>query len=161
VEAALDDLHAREAYRDRSIEFTHFRVRAHTGRALRTDSMTETLGRFGEYRGIERGALTDVLSHAGAPVTLATTVSDLREQPDAVDVTLRHGEQTTAARFDVVVIAEGIGSRTRALVPGGRDTSSTDTGWGGWVVWAPEDDEGEVGEELWGAGFFLGIYPVL
>ncbi|WP_147918961.1 FAD-dependent oxidoreductase [Ruania zhangjianzhongii] len=161
INPALDDLDAWTSYRERSIEFTQFRVRAHTGRTLRTDSLTEVLGRFGEYRGIERGELIEVLSHAGAPVAMATTVSDLRELPDAVEVTFRQGEQTSTARFDVVVVADGIGSRTRALVPGGRDTSSTDTGWGGWVVWAPDDDEGEIGEELWGAGIFLGIYPVL
>ena len=161
INPALDDLDAWTSYRERSIEFTQFRVRAHTGRTLRTDSLTDVLGRFGEYRGIERGELIEVLSHAGAPVTLATTVSDLRELPDAVEATFRQGEQTSTARFDVVVVADGVGSRTRALVPGGRDTSSTDTGWGGWVVWAPEDDEQQVGEELWGAGFFLGIYPVL
>lgn len=161
VDPALGDLDVWADYRERSIEFRHFRVRAHTGRALRTDSMAEALDRFGEYRGIERGELIEVLSQAGAPVTLATTVSDLRELPDAVEVTFRQGEQSSTARFDVVVVADGIGSRTRALVPGGRDTSSTDTGWGGWVVWAPEDGEGQVGEELWGAGIFLGIYPVL
>ena len=161
VDPALDELDVWAGYRQRSIEFSHFRVRAHTGRALRTDSMAEALGRFGEYRGIERGELIEVLSQAGAPVTMATTVSDLRELPDAVEVSFRQGEQTSTAPFDVVVVADGIGSRTRALVPGGRDTSSTDTGWGGWVVWAPEDDEGQVGEELWGAGLFLGIYPVL
>ncbi|HIZ35804.1 MAG TPA: FAD-dependent monooxygenase [Candidatus Ruania gallistercoris] len=161
VDPALDELDVWAGYRQRSIEFSHFRVRAHTGRALRTDSMTEALGRFGEYRGIERGELIEVLSQAGAPVTMATTVSDLRELPDAVEVSFRQGEQTSTALFDVVVVADGIGSRTRALLPGGRDTSSTDTGWGGWVVWAPEDDEGQVGEELWGAGLFLGIYPVL
>lgn len=161
VDAALDELGARDAYHARSIGFTHFRSRAHTGRALRTDSMVEALGRFGDYRGIERGELTEVLSHAGAPVTMGTTVRDLRELPDAVEVTFAQGERTSTARFDVVVIADGIGSRTRGLLPGGRDTSGTDTGWGGWVVWAPEDEESTVGEELWGAGFFLGIYPVL
>lgn len=32
--------------------------------------------------------------------------------------------------------------------------------WGGWVLWAPEDDDTDLGSELWGAGFFLGAYPV-
>lgn len=161
VDAALTDLDVWAPYRERSIEFTHYRARAHTGRTLRTDAMTEVLEEFGEYRGIERGELIETLSHAGAPVTLATTVTGLHEGSHAVEVVCRHGETQVSLSVDLVVIADGIGSRTRSLVPGGRETTGTDTGWGGWVVWAPEDEQGRLGEELWGAGFFLGIYPVL
>jgi|SRR5690625_3288278 len=161
VDPMLTELDAWAPYRERSIGLTHYRARTHTGRVLRTDSMAEVLHRFGDYRGIERGELIETLSHDGAPVSLATTVTDLREQAHAVEVTCRQGETSTRLTVDVVVVADGIGSRTRDLVPGGRETTGTDTGWGGWVVWSAEDDQGELAEELWGAGFFLGIYPVL
>ncbi|WP_277050741.1 FAD-dependent oxidoreductase [Ruania albidiflava] len=161
VDPVLTELDAWAHYRERSIGLTHYRARTHTGRVLRTDSMAEVLHRFGDYRGIERGELVETLSHAGAPVSLATTVTDLREQAHAVEVTCRQGETSSTLTVDVVVVADGIGSRTRDLVPGGRETTDTDTGWGGWVVWAPEDDQGQLAEELWGTGFFLGIYPVL
>ena len=29
------------------------------------------------------------------------------------------------------------------------------------MAWADADDETDLGEELWGAGFFVGSYPVL
>ena len=35
-----------------------------------------------------------------------------------------------------------------------------DTGWGGWVAWAEPDQDVDLGEELWGAGAFVGTYPV-
>ena len=161
IDAAIDELGVREAYRQRSVEFTRYRARGHTGRVLRTDSLAEVLERYGEYRGIDRGALIETLSHAGAPATFGATATDLREGSDAVDVVLQEGEQTVTTQVDLVVVADGIGSRTRALLPGGRHTTGTDTGWGGWVVWTPEDDVPDLGEELWSAGFFLGIYPVL
>src|SRR5699024_6078032 len=34
------------------------------------------------------------------------------------------------------------------------------SGRGGWVVWAPEDADPDLGSELWGQGFFVGAYPV-
>jgi salicylate hydroxylase len=59
-----------------------------------------------------------------------------------------------------VIVADGIGSTTRDLVLAGRPVEIVDTRWGGWVVWAPEAADTGLGEELWGAGFFLGTYPV-
>ncbi len=62
--------------------------------------------------------------------------------------------------FDLVIVADGIHSTTRDLVLDGRPVEVVDTKWGGWVVWAPEDANTDLGEELWGAGFFAGMYPV-
>lgn len=52
-------------------------------------------------------------------------------------------------------------STTRSLILDGPSVDVVDTDWGGWVAWAPDDADTDLGEELWGAGFFLGIYPVL
>ena len=38
--------------------------------------------------------------------------------------------------------------------------SSVDTTWGGWVCWAEADDDQSAVDEIWGDGFFLGMYPV-
>lgn len=160
VEAALRDLDVWEPYRNASTALHRFRLRSRTGAVLRTDSMTSMLQRYGDYRGISRGRLMEVLTHAGAPVTFGTTVGALHESSDAVEVTTSDGERTTTIQVDAVVISDGIGSRTRDLVLH-QPCARVDTGWGGWVVWAPPGEETDVGTELWGAGFFLGRYPVL
>ncbi|HIW60817.1 MAG TPA: FAD-dependent monooxygenase [Candidatus Stackebrandtia excrementipullorum] len=53
-----------------------------------------------------------------------------------------------------------MGSTTRDLVIGDDTVSGYDTGWGGWITWGDPADEQDLGEELWGRGFFLGTYPV-
>ena len=35
-----------------------------------------------------------------------------------------------------------------------------DTTWGGWVCWAEADDDQSAVDEIWGDGFFFGMYPV-
>src|SRR5699024_10223300 len=82
VEAALRDLDVWEPYRNASTALHRFRLRSRTGAVLRTDSMTSMLQRYGDYRGISRGRLMEVLTHAGAPVTFGTTVRALHESSD-------------------------------------------------------------------------------
>ncbi len=158
TDAAFRDLGVTEAYRSRSVAINRYRVRSRNGKILRTDPIAEILSQYGDYRGISRGDLLDVLTTDHAPITTGTTVSSLHESPDSTTVTLRQGEQETEASFAVVIIADGISSTTRDLIAPG--TTDVDTGWGGWVVWAPADDQMDLGEELWGTDFLLGTYPV-
>ncbi|WP_246465016.1 FAD-dependent oxidoreductase [Ruania alkalisoli] len=161
TDAAFSDLGVTEAYHSRSVPISRYRVRSRTGTILRTDPIDEILSQYGDYRGISRGDLLDILTTDHAPVTTGTTVSALRDEPDAdsaATVTLRQGEQETEASFAVVIIADGIGSTTRRLLD--TPTTDVDTGWGGWVVWAPADDQMDLGEELWGTDFLLATYPV-
>lgn len=160
VDAALDDLGVREPYRAASVALRRYGVRSHTGRRLRVDSTTTILDRYGDYRGIARGALIEVLTTEGCPVTFDATVTGLTEHDDAVDVCVTAAGMSHRLEFDLVVVADGIGSGTRELVLGGRPVELLDTDWGGWVVWAPADADTDLAEELWGAGFFVGSYPV-
>lgn len=161
ADAALDDLGAREAYRAASVSFDDYGMRAHTGRLMRVDSMSRILGRYGDYRGISRGALVDVLAGAGCPVTLGSTVTAVAESETAVQATISESGETRRWEFDLIIVADGIRSRTRDLVLGGRPVEVFDTRWGGWVAWAPEQAvPSSRGEELWGAGRFAGLYPV-
>lgn len=163
ADAALDELGVTDRYRAASVPVNRYAVRSHTGRLLRTDSVSTLMGRFGDYRGISRGALLDVLAAEGCDVAFATTVTALDEGASSAPVALTTGRTTRRLHFDVVVIADGIGSATRRFVPGGVAPQITDTGWGGWVVWAPRPERAEdadLMEELWGAGFVLGSYPV-
>jgi salicylate hydroxylase len=161
VDAALDDLGVRDNYRAASVPLERYAVRSHIGRLVRVDSMTAILARYGDYRGIGRGALVDVLTADGCDVAFDSTVTALTEHADAAQVTVTTAGTARQFEFDLVIIADGIGSTTRDLVLRGRRVDVLDTKWGGWVVWAPEDADTDLGEELWGAGFFVGTYPVL
>jgi 2-polyprenyl-6-methoxyphenol hydroxylase-like FAD-dependent oxidoreductase len=160
VDAALDDLGVRDRYRAASVSLERYAVHGHTGRKLREDSMAAILSRFGDYRGIARGELLDVLSGDDCAVTFGSTVTGLRETRDVVEVSVSTAGVAQRLEFDLVIIADGIGSTTRDFVLGHRAVEVVDTKWGGWVVWAPEDRDTDLGEEVWGAGFFVGMYPV-
>ncbi|MDO3639652.1 FAD-dependent oxidoreductase [Mycolicibacterium arseniciresistens] len=160
VDPAIDGLGVRDGYRAAGIALDRYAVRGHTGRPLREDSLSAVLDTFGDYRGIGRGALLEVLSTGGCAVAFGSTVRTLAEGADGASVGIASVDGDREYRFDLVVIADGINSTTRDLVPGSRPAATLDTGWGGWVAWAAPDDSPDLTEELWGAGFFVGSYPV-
>lgn len=160
VDAAIADLGVRDAYLEASEPLERYRFHSHTGPVQRLDPLGGMMARYGDYRGIARGELVEVLSRGGAPVTFGTTVAELDEAADGVRVVLDTPHGRREAEFDLVVIADGIHSTTRSLVLGDEPVQSEDTGWGGWVVWIDADDESDLADEIWGAGFFLGVYPV-
>lgn len=160
VDRAFDELDVRAHYRANSVPLARYGFHAHTGRLLREDSMSSILDRFGDYRGISRGELMEALTAQGCGAAFGTTVTGIEETSTGVDVSLSGGGEAHTLEFDVVIVAEGIRSSTRdLLLPAGR-AGEVDTGWGGWVVWADDDADTDLGDELWGAGFFLGVYPV-
>lgn len=170
VDSIIDDLGMREDYREASVPIDRYVFHAHTGKTLRSDRLGSLLAEYGEYRGIARGELITVLSSPPCPVSFDASLlalggagDDGESGPTRVQVAT--GVHSSAqvhheAEFDLVIIADGLGSHTRQLVPGGESESSVDTAWGGWVAWAPEDAEIDQVDELWGKGFFLGAYPV-
>ncbi|MGV0607241.1 FAD-dependent oxidoreductase [Mycolicibacterium sp. XJ1904] len=160
VDAALDDLAVRDAYRAASVPLKRYAVHGHTGRMLRTDSTVDLMSRYGDYRGIARGRLIDVLADAGCPVTYDSVVTDLAETSAGVDVRVRSQGADHRMHFDLVVIADGMHSKSRDFVLDGQSVQWVDTGWGGWVVWAPDEGDSDLGEELWGAGGMVAMYPV-
>lgn len=178
VDAALDDLGVHERYRESSVALERYGLHASNGRMLRNDSMVDILARFGNYRGISRGELMDVLTPEGGAAAFGSVVTALDDSGTATTVTIESGGRagggsgdrpdstTRQLEFDLVIVADGIHSSTRGLVLGERALGNSavgtvDTKWGGWVVWAPDDTESDLGEEMWGARSFLGIYPVL
>ncbi|SDS84715.1 2-polyprenyl-6-methoxyphenol hydroxylase [Brevibacterium siliguriense] len=189
VDPIIDDLGCRDAYLEASVGIDRYVAHAHAGRLLRQDHLGELLADFGDYRGISRAALLEVLTGDDCPIAFGTTVTGLSD--NGATVTLAGGDegeqfdggqkqnlgQETALEFDAVVIADGMNSRTRRLVTdepatkgsskpavaGSKktsDVSSVDTAWGGWVCWAEADDDQSAVDEIWGDGFFLGMYPV-
>ena len=93
-------------------------------------------------------------------MTHGATVTGLEQDAGRVRAVLTDGDAEEAAEFDVVVAADGMRSTTRALVLASGQVTGYDTGWGGWVGWTDPDDAADRYDECWGAGFFLGTYPV-
>lgn len=187
VDPIIEELECREAYLEASVGIDRYIAHAHTGKVLRQDHLGDLLADFGDYRGISRSALLDVLTGSDCPIAFGTTVTGL--SGDGATVTLAregqggqkkgHGREQVLD-FDAVDIADGMNSHTRRLVTrelaaiatsdsdgtavAGSGTpspvSTVDTTWGGWVCWAEADDDQGAVDEIWGDGFFLGIYPV-
>lgn len=160
VDQALSDLGVREIYRSNSITLGRYGFHNHNGKMLRVDSMARILDRYGDYRGISRGKLIDTLTYDGCNISFNTTVTGMVEYSSQTNVTFNSEGESCQFEFDLVIIADGIHSSTRDFALGKSKIDKVDTKWGGWIVWAPEDNNMDLGEELWGAGFFLGIYPV-
>ena len=160
VDSVVDALNVRDSYLTHSEALRRFRFRSHTGRVLREDPLGALLQQFGDYRGLSRGELLRTLAATGGAVSHRTTVTGLTQTASAVLATLVAGADQVEAEFDLVIAADGLHSTTRSLVLEERRVGTVDTGWGGWVAWTDADEDPGLGEEVWGAGFFVGSYPV-
>ncbi|MGH3320280.1 MAG: FAD-dependent oxidoreductase [Streptosporangiaceae bacterium] len=160
VDPVLRWLDVEREYVAHSTPTPRYRLHDRTGRAVREYSLGELLAEFGDYRGIERGELLQVISSGGAPVTFGCTVEAIEQEAGTARVRLADGASHVQAEFDAVVAADGLHSTTRRLVLRPDQIATYDTGWGGWVAWMDPDAELDLGAELWGAGFFVGTYPV-
>lgn len=162
IDPAIRAVGVEAEYQANSQYLNRYRVRGRHGVLLREYAMGELLSAYGEYRGISRGALLDVLSTHGAPVTFDATVSAITQTPEAALATIAAGgDSPLEAEFDLIVIADGLHSTTRGLVLRPDQVTTFDSGWGGWVGWSNLDPAtADLMEETWGAGFFVGTYPV-
>jgi 2-polyprenyl-6-methoxyphenol hydroxylase-like FAD-dependent oxidoreductase len=161
VDPVIDELEARSAYLDRSAALARFRLRSHVGRPVREDPLADLMARYGDYRGLGRGDLLNVLSSAGGSVSYQTTVTAIRQDQQQATATVASPSGEREITVDVIIAADGLHSQTRNLILDKSAVEVVDTGWGGWVAWADADSETDLAEELWGAGFFVGSYPVL
>lgn len=157
VDQAFIDLGVREQYRAAGTPLVRYSFRSHRGPTLRTDALGELLSTYGDYNGISRGALVEVLTDGGCPVTFGATADAVSD--GTARLVDRGGTPIAEAAFDLVVGADGIRSRMRDVL-GAGELDIVETGWSGWVAWADEHGDPALGEELWGDGFFLGVYPV-
>lgn len=156
----LHGLGLHKLYLEASVAMASYRIGDGHGDVLRDYGLDAVTQRFGAIRGITRTALLEVIREGSrdVPVRTGTTVRELQQRGDEVDVTFDDGSRET---FDLVVGADGLHSDTRRQVFGEAAASTWDTGWGGWVYWADaaaHDRDAYV--EYWGPGRFLGLYPV-
>jgi 2-polyprenyl-6-methoxyphenol hydroxylase-like FAD-dependent oxidoreductase len=161
VNPALDRIGVADAYRDASVPLRRYGLHGHTGKLLREYAMGDLFDAFGDYRGIARGELLQVLAHTGAADSYGTRLAAIRQTTEAAIATLEHNGVKTDASFDVVVLADGLHSDSRAMVLQPGQVATYDSQWGGWVAWADSDAAtADLGDEVWGADFFIGVYPV-
>ena len=76
VDPIIDELDCREAYLEASVGIDGYIAHAHTGRVLRQDHLGDLLADYGDYRGISRAALLDVLTDGDCPIAFGATVKD-------------------------------------------------------------------------------------
>ena len=160
VEPLLRELGLREAYAERSQGFQRYRIRGRHGQRLAEYQMQALLDVYGDYRGISRAKLLELLAFGDGTITYGATLGGIRQQHGRVEVDITTTSGTRQAEFDLVVVADGLRSRTRELLLDREHLEVFDAGWGGWVSWMPIDEEPGTGEELWGNDVFLGTYPV-
>lgn len=130
------------------------------GELLHSYEIGPFIRRYGDYQGITRGALLNVLCEAMTPchISFDTTVSNIAQRDEEVEVTFSDGSSAT---YDLVVGADGLHSDTRDMILNENEYAYWDTGWGGWVTWADADlQASDTYAEYWGAGWFVGLYPV-
>ncbi|ACQ81024.1 monooxygenase FAD-binding [Beutenbergia cavernae DSM 12333] len=160
VDPVIAALGVAETYRAASTPLRRYEILSSRGRRLREYGMTKLLAEFGDNRGLSRASLLRVLHSPGGAITHRATVSAITQTERAAVVTIDSGDGPRTGEFDVVVVADGLHSTTRDLVLEPGEVTRFDTGWGGWVTWSDPVHDAELGRELWGAGAFVGSYPV-
>jgi 2-polyprenyl-6-methoxyphenol hydroxylase-like FAD-dependent oxidoreductase len=161
VDPVIRELGVQEAYRAESVRFHRYRLHGSHGQLLREYEIDTLLDAYGEYRGIGRGELMQVLSRDGAPVSYETTLAALQQTPAAAQVRVRGKDGEHEAEFDAVILADGLHSASRSLLLRPGQVTTFDTNWAGWVAWMEADAAHEdQGDEIWGSDFFVGVYPV-
>lgn len=161
VNQAIREIGVWDDYVSQSVPFHHYRLHGHHGQLLREYEIDTLLDVDGEYLGIMRGSLMEVLSGQRAPISHGTTLKAIRQTADVVEATLHSEAAGVEAMFDAVIFADGLHSDGRARLLEPRQVATFDTGWAGWVAWMDTDAEhADRGDEIWGDGFFVGIYPV-
>lgn len=136
-------------------------IRTSGGRWLSRTAPETYPARYGTpFRAVDRGALSQALLGSLTPDTLSTDedVSGLVEHPDGVTVTSSGGDRSA----DLVVLADGVSSRSRPRVtgPGPRSRYAGYTAWRGIAAVADEPPAVDGAVEYWGRGQRFGIVPL-
>ncbi len=146
-----------DAFADNSEPMASYQMGNGDGDVVHRYEMDFLDDRYGPILQCTRPELLRVLERGVEPssIRFATALQSIEESGDEVTVTLSDGSQES---YDLVVGADGIHSTVRDYVAG--EQPYRDTGWGGWVWWAPVGTvEPDTVTEYWGPGTFLGVYP--
>lgn len=149
-----------DRYLDVSAPIRFYQMGNGHGEIMHDFDLGPTMDRFGAFRGLRRRELLELLwqPDAGAPIHFGTRAAAIENRDGKVIVTFSDGSQ---GEFDLVVGADGMHSETRKQILDANEFAYHETEWACWVAWAPLDIiRPETATEFWGAGRFIGIYPV-
>ncbi|WP_267164483.1 FAD-dependent monooxygenase [Halovenus salina] len=153
----LKGLGAYEAFQAHADPMHTYTLLSDSGKKLHSYDLSGLAVEYGKPHLIWRPRLIDVLGETVTDenIRMGTTVTDIDQHDDVVDVTFTDGTEGT---YDLVVGADGIHSTVREQVFG--DVSLTYQGMTSWAFWVDEEllDRGVI-KEHWGDGRFAGLYP--
>jgi 2-polyprenyl-6-methoxyphenol hydroxylase-like FAD-dependent oxidoreductase len=146
-----------DAFRKVANPMGTYHLRNGAGELISAYELADKIAVHGDAGTLSRRSLLELLRGKLIDTSLRmnTQLDALQQDGQSVSVSFNDGSQAT---YDLVVGADGIHSKVRQLIA--AETALHETGWGGWVWWAPKgviavDDV----TEYWGAGRFLGLYP--
>lgn len=146
-----------DAFREKTVPMSTYRMGNGEGEIVHRYAMDFLDDRYGPILQCTRPELLHLLEHAVGDDAIEFGVSLESVEPGDQEA-VAHLSDGSSDAWDLVVAADGIHSTARRDLFG--ELPYHDTGWGGWVWWAPE---GAVAEdtvtELWAAGGFMGLYP--
>lgn len=154
----LNELNLRNEYFEQSIQMENYEIHKEDGTLNKEYSLGFINEKYGSYRGIERKKLIEILlkSLNGDQVEYGTTLKSIQQDGSKVKVIFSNGQK---ASYDLVILADGMHSKSRKLLWEEDEYEFGDTGWGGWVGWI-NDAQMDSYKEYWGASSFIGLYPV-
>ena len=158
--SVLYGLGLHDKYKQQSTSMLHYNIGNGHGEVIRQYSLSGVAQRYGPIRGISRRELIGLLREGlgDLPVRYETTVTALQPHAEQVEAVFSDGSHDA---FDLVVAADGLHSDTRRMLLTDDQYAYWNTGWGGWVFWIdPGENRLDTYAEYWGAGRFLGLYPV-
>lgn len=155
--AALGRLGLAEGVKNRGFRLSRGAITNRHGRDLARTDFGLLDAEFGPTLSIHRAELHHALlgGASDSQILLDTTVERLVQHPDAVVAQLSNGQEE---RFDLVIGADGIGSRVRELTFGKVPTEYSGYTCWRFVVEAPLEQSTLC--EMWGRGKRFGVVPI-
>lgn len=156
----LNGLNLREAYHEKSCQVRRYTLYGMQGTCLQDFDFDEIIERYGDYRGISRGILLDLLKRQipDSHIIYNTEVESFWQHKKEAIVHFSDGSE---ARADLLVAADGIHSQIRKNILSSHELHHWSTGWGGWVLWSKgKTQEHDTYREWWNDGWGMGIYPI-
>ncbi len=154
----FNQLNLRQLYFDQSIQMENYIIHDENGKKVKSFPLDFINEKYGSYRGISRINLIDILLKKidKSSIHFNKTIRSLKQNQEEVKVIFSDDEEKV---YDLVIIAEGIHSKTREKILKEDEYEYYNTNWGGWVSWLNRKPFHDYAE-YWGAGSFLGLYPV-
>lgn len=150
-----------ERYSYSALRLAGYVMRDSRDALLQQMSFSDVLGRIHGFMGVmRRSELLDILREggAGSEVRMGTTVVELHQHADHVDVRFSDGNR---AEFDVVLACDGMHSATRSMVTGDPRAGLSDWGFTAFTWWCPRiQDVGDDVVEYWGSAGLFAMYPL-